>query len=125
MAELKILPQGAEASGAKVPNPPAHLSAKARKLWRKIADEGGVHDTAGQVILTAAMEAFDRMKSAQEMITLHGVTTPDRFGQLKQNPAVQVERDARAGLFNGLRILGVKELPEDQMQSELWHEARA
>jgi P27 family predicted phage terminase small subunit len=83
---------------------PAHLSRKAKEWWKKIVEEW-VLDDAGFLILQSGLEAFDRMVEAQALIKEHGVVAPDRWGQLKTNPAVLVERDCRAAMLAAFKQL--------------------
>jgi P27 family predicted phage terminase small subunit len=87
--------------------PPKRLSAEARKSWQKVVDEYQIVDDTGLIILTTAFEAFDRMRSAQEQIKLEGMTSTDRFGQVKAHPLLTVERDARAQFLAALKALNL------------------
>ena len=59
-------------------------------------------------VLENALECFDRMRQAQEMLAKEGITVTDRFGQSKVHPAVLVERDAKAGLLRALKALNLQ-----------------
>ena len=87
-----------------VPEPPAHLSDEAAMFWRKIVDEWQL-DAPALLILQTACEAHDRMRDAQRLIVEHGQLTPDRFGQLKTNPAVLIERDSRSAMLAAIKQL--------------------
>jgi P27 family predicted phage terminase small subunit len=89
-----------------LPPPPAHLSIEAKAWWRKIVEQWDLDDPA-LLILEGALEAFDRMRQAQAIIAEQGVTTKDRFKQVKQHPATLVERDAKAALLRGIKALGL------------------
>jgi P27 family predicted phage terminase small subunit len=89
-----------------------YLSAEAREWYGKLRAEWGIEDQVGQLTLMVGMEAFDRMRQAQELIREHGQLVADRFGQLKPNPANTVERDSRAAMLAALRQLGIDEEPE-------------
>jgi P27 family predicted phage terminase small subunit len=89
------------------PKPPKNLSAEAKRWWKKIV-AGWELDDAGFLVLENALESFDRMRQAQEMLAKEGVVTKDRFGQQKVHPAVLVERDAKAGLLRALRALNLQ-----------------
>jgi P27 family predicted phage terminase small subunit len=89
------------------PAPPRHLSQEARKFWRKVAEEYGIDDETGMLVLTVAFEAFDRMREAQGQITRDGTTVVDRFGQVKMHPLLPVERDARAQFLAGIKALNL------------------
>jgi hypothetical protein len=82
-------------------SPPKRLSAEARKSWQKVVDEYQIVDDTGLIILTTAFEAFDRMLNAQEQIKLEGMTSVDRFGQVKAHQLLTVERDASGAVLGG------------------------
>src|SRR5690348_12609687 len=69
------------------PKPPPGLSAAARRWWRRITDEFAVDDAGGELLLLAALQAFDRVNDARAAIRREGVTVTDRWGQVKPNPA--------------------------------------
>jgi P27 family predicted phage terminase small subunit len=83
------------------------LSSEAKRWRAKIISEYEIADEAGLLILQTAMEAFDRMREAQQQVTRDGVTFTDRFGQIKAHPLLPVERDARAAFLAGLRSLNL------------------
>lgn len=82
------------------------LSREAVKWWNRIVEEWDL-DPGALLILENALECFDRMRQAQAIIARDGITTTDRFGQVKQHPATLVERDAKAGLLRALRALNL------------------
>lgn len=93
---------------ARTPPPaPKHLSAEARRWWAALQEENDIADQAGLLLLQSALEAFDRMKAAQQAIKKDGLTFADRFGQLRINPATTVERDSRAAMLAALRALNL------------------
>jgi P27 family predicted phage terminase small subunit len=87
--------------------PPKHLSREARGYWGKLAQEYGIDDDAGMLVLTTAFEAHDRMREAQARIAKDGTTVVDRFGQIKGHPLLPTERDARAQFLAALRQLNL------------------
>jgi P27 family predicted phage terminase small subunit len=89
------------------PKPPKNLSDEAKRWWKKLVS-GWELDDAGFLVLENALESFDRMRQAQEMLAKEGLVTTDRFGQQKVHPAVLVERDAKAGLLRALRALNLQ-----------------
>ena len=70
-------------------------------------EEYEITDPAGNLMLQTALEAFDRMRGAQQAIADDGATIKDRFGQLRAHPMVTVERDARAAMLAALRALNL------------------
>ena len=86
---------------------PKNLSSEAKALWRSLVAEYGIDDAGGRAILQAGLEAFNRMRDAQAQIKHDGITTVDRFGQVKAHPLLAAERDARAAFLHALRNLNL------------------
>jgi P27 family predicted phage terminase small subunit len=87
--------------------PPKVLSTEARTWWKRLVSEYAIDDDAGLLLLQTAMEAFDRMRVAQEAIREDGVTVLDRFGQRKAHPLLPAERDARSQMLAALKALNL------------------
>ncbi len=87
--------------------PPKNLSREAKALWKSITTEFCIDDPAGLSILRTALEALDRMRNAQEIISEEGLTIRDRWGQVKSHPLTTVERDSRSGFLHGLKALNL------------------
>lgn len=87
--------------------PPKHLKAAGAAFWGDVQAEYAIADGAGLALLTAAAEALDRMRAAQAAIAEHGELVPDRYGQLKTNPACTLERDSRNGFLAAVRQLNL------------------
>jgi P27 family predicted phage terminase small subunit len=94
-------------AGARLPKPPKGLSAEARRLWRRLVEDYSIEDQAGELLLQTGLEAFDRMRLAQEQIKRDGQTSTDRFGQVKAHPLLVVERDARSAMVQSLKALNL------------------
>ena len=76
--------------------------------WRKaLIAEFGIEDAGGLLILQTAAEAFVRMRLAQESIHKDGMTTTDRWGQVKPHPLLNTERDARGQLLGAIKQLNL------------------
>ena len=86
---------------------PKNLGNEARAIWRKLTSEYAITDEGGLEILRTGLEAFDRMRDAQKQIDKDGLTTADRFGQVKAHPLLAAERDARAAYLHALRNLNL------------------
>lgn len=86
---------------------PKHLGTAGRALFARLAEEYAISDAAGATLLVVAAECLDRMREAQAEIDLHGLQTPDRYGSLKANPAVGIEKDSRNGLLAALKALNL------------------
>ena len=87
--------------------PPQHLKQHGAAFWTEVQAEYSIDDGAGLALLTAAAEALDRMRAAQESIEKHGELVLDRYQQLKTNPACVLERDSRVGFLAALRQLNL------------------
>jgi P27 family predicted phage terminase small subunit len=86
-------------------NPPGHLSAEAKKIWKKLTEEYDISDAGGKEILRAGLEAFDRAQTARASIDKTGLMIKDRFGAVKPHPLISCERDARAAYLQALKQL--------------------
>lgn len=85
--------------------PPKGLSPEASSLWKKLLDEYAIDDEAAYLLLQVALESFDRMREAQVLLRVEGLTFRDRHGAIKQHPAVAIERDSRSGMLFAFRQL--------------------
>jgi P27 family predicted phage terminase small subunit len=100
----------------RIPAPPGHLSRRAKGLWRRIVAEYLLEPHQVE-LLRRACEASDRADEARGLLKADGLTTTDRYGQLKPHPAVNIERDARLGLARLLRELALSPAePEEARQ---------
>ena len=90
------------------PAPPAHLSPDVAAWWNE-AVRAYAFEPHHLRLLQAACEAWDRSQLARQAVAADGLTFKDSSGNLKANPAVAIERDART-LFARL----VRELNLDQ-----------
>jgi phage terminase small subunit len=96
----------AMATKKSVVKPPPHLSEAAAGWWDHV-NRGWDLDPAALLILESALEAYDRMKEAQVLVSKKGIMTQDRFGQDKLNPAVLVERDSRSAMLAAFKQLNL------------------
>jgi phage terminase small subunit len=87
--------------------PPIHLGAAGAQLWAEVVRQYRIGDGAGLALVTTAAECLDRLREAQEAVREHGVLIRDRYGGLKANPAIAVERGARDGMIAALRSLNL------------------
>ena len=85
---------------------PGHLSEPSRALWMTLArDFGLAGDDHALLLLTAAMEARDRMVRARGRLDAEGETVADRVGGIKPHPLLRVEHDAHQRMLSSLRAL--------------------
>jgi len=103
---------------AQSPDPPEHLSETSKERWRKIVAEC-VIDSAAIPILTSYLTALDRVEEARREIARIGPLIKDRFGVVKANPWVAIERDSTLIMHRAFRLLGFDQEPRDSKQSRL------
>ncbi len=97
---------------AKRPKAPAHLSPEAQKLWKKVQTEYRIIDTPGLATLSVMMESWQRMQDCRKTIFETGLIGRDKSsGKITANPLLSVERDARMGFLNCLRLLNLDPEP--------------
>src|SRR5450759_3112113 len=87
--------------------PPKHLSREAKTLWRELADEYDITDSAGLAILSTACEALDRLRACQTEIAKDGQQVKDRFGGLRPHGLLSVENLARTAFLAALKQLNL------------------
>jgi phage terminase small subunit len=90
--------------------PAAHLSEASKATWRRLLREYSF-ETHHLAILTATLEAQDRLTQAREAIAHDGLIVPGREGLTRLHPACSVERDSRIAVIRGFRELGL-DLPD-------------
>lgn len=84
----------------KPPEPPSSLGRRGAAEWRTVLATFDL-DATHLALLRAACEQLDRADQARLVIKKSGVTFSDRFGQLRDNPACMIERNA----LNAYRLL--------------------
>src|SRR5262245_16101295 len=86
--------------------PPGGYSPEARRLWRQVLETWDLEPPA-RTILDVGCRALMRVREAQALLKRDGITTSDRFGQVKAHPATAIERDSKATLLKALRALNL------------------
>lgn len=89
------------------PKPPSNLSKEAGSWWAELTKEYVIDDHAGLLLLQTALEAFDRMREAQALLSEDGLTVTDRYGQFRPHPAAGIERDQRGQMLAALKQLNL------------------
>jgi P27 family predicted phage terminase small subunit len=84
--------------------PPNHLTAEAKQWWRAVTTDFDL-EPHHLKLLQAACEAWDRMTLARKAVAKDGLTFRASNGDLKSNPAVAIERDARTAFARLVREL--------------------
>jgi phage terminase small subunit len=102
-----------------VPRPPAHLSARSRRLWREVARR--VNDPGRLALLQTALESLDRADQAREEIAAAGMTTTTRAsGCVHVHPLVKVENASRFLFVTAWQQLGLHRREHQQQQYQPW-----
>ncbi len=108
-----------------VPPAPSHLSDEAKAWWKRIHEANKIEDQGGLLLLQSALEAFARMRQAQDAIAADGLVIKDRWGQPRPHPAAVIERDSRAAMLSALRALALDieppkgiEMPRQYLRSK-------
>ena len=103
----------AQAEVSDIAQAPDHLSARAQGLWRSIVAEFLLAPHQIE-LLRRACESSDRADQARELLLDEGLTTTDRYGQIKPHPAANIERDSRIAEARLIRELALTpEEPEE------------
>ena len=87
------------------------ISAAGKKLKQSILSEFDISDRGGLEILDRAIESFCRMKAAEKIIDKEGLTVLNRFGEVREHPALSTERKARAQFLLAIKQLNLDVLP--------------
>jgi phage terminase small subunit len=89
------------------PEPPPHLSEKAKTLWQQYA--GPVLRSPGQLaLLQSGLEALDRADQARELIAREGMTIVSERGKIAhQHPALNILKEAESTVVKIWRVLNL------------------
>ena len=87
------------------------ITREAKKLRKGILTEFDISDRGGLEILDRAIESFCRMKQAEAILDKEGLTFLNHFGEVKEHPAVNMERKARAQFLLAIKQLNLDVLP--------------
>jgi phage terminase small subunit len=88
------------------PTPPAHLGRDAAAWWQKTQIDFDLEDHH-VLILTQAAGCLDRLTECRNVLAVEGLTTVDRFEQVKPHPLVTVELAQKALFARLVRELGL------------------
>ena len=85
---------------------PAHLHNGTRAWWESVNDDFDLEPHQVK-LLTLACEAWDRCVQARKAVSKHGLTSTNRYGEVRVRPEVGVERDSRIAFARLLRELNL------------------
>jgi P27 family predicted phage terminase small subunit len=94
---MKILP-------IRPDKPPAHLSVESKRLWKMLNDEWSL-DTQSLILLKTALESYDRMTSARELLETEGTVYTIETGFRRPHPALSIEKEAKRLFLQAWRQL--------------------
>ncbi len=89
-----------------IPAPPRGLGREAKRLWLD-CHEDFCFGPDSLALLRVACFALERLLQAKKILDREGVTFKTETGQIKQHPACSVEKDARSGFVQAIRLLGI------------------
>ena len=104
LSVVSIQPEADSRVSGAPPEPPKHLSKEAAAWWRSVVRDYDM-EAHHLHLLEAACGAWDRMVQARKEIASRGITFAAANGDLKANPAVAIERDARVAFARLVREL--------------------
>src|SRR5262245_51631068 len=87
--------------------PPSHLSAAARRLWRSLYATHVIDLPASQLLLTSLCEAFDRGAACRAALNGQPMTITDKHGGVRVHPLVVEERQCREQVARLARVLRI------------------
>jgi P27 family predicted phage terminase small subunit len=98
-----------------LPSAPSHLRAATANWWRAVVAEYDLSPSDLHV-LEAAATHWDRTIEAREILAASddGLLTKDRFGQLKEHPAIAIEQNSTRLFLAALRQLGLDMEPSSE-----------
>ena len=91
----------------KLPSVPPTLTKEAGGWWKRLIDQYAIDDDYGLLLLQTALEAFDRMREAQAVVSEEGLQVTDRYGQIKSHPACTIEKDSRSQMLASFKALNL------------------
>ena len=81
---------------APMPEPPAHLSERARGLWCEVLSTRGGTSAGRLALLQAGLEALDRADECRRVLAADGlIATTGKTGAVHIHPAAKLETEAR------------------------------
>ena len=88
-----------------IPKAPQHLGKSGRQLWQQLHEEYELEGADLTALLEVACTCVDRLDQARQILKKEGPVAKDRYGSPKAHPALQIEKDARAGLIAAFRAM--------------------
>ncbi|MFH1951786.1 MAG: P27 family phage terminase small subunit [Pseudomonadota bacterium] len=86
---------------------PSHLSKEGKSLWRDILSDFELIDTHQLRLLESLCCVWSRILEARAAVEEKGAYLPNRFGELREHPALKVEVQNRKLFAQLVRELGL------------------
>lgn len=93
--------------------PPQGLSAESAALWRKTLSDFAFCTASDLALLAEYCRCHDRLADLRAAIKKDGVTVDGSRGQMRPNPLLAAENDARRALIALARALGLTGTEEE------------
>jgi P27 family predicted phage terminase small subunit len=87
--------------------PPKSLGKTGRKFWESVLAAYALEDEHHCRLLENAALCLDRAAAAREQIKKDGITCTNRFGELREHPAANTERQSMTLFRQHVRELGL------------------
>lgn len=91
----------------KQPNPPPSLGKCGRKFWAETLAVYDLEDAHHLRLLENAARCLDRAAEARVQIDKLGIVVNNRFGEARENPACNTERQSMQVFRQAIRELGL------------------
>jgi phage terminase small subunit len=91
----------------RIPAAPTGVGSRGKRLWKALHQSFSFSPDELE-LLSLAVECVDRAEKAQVILMREGVTSIDRFGQVKEHAAVTVRNSAETNAAKLLRQLGLR-----------------
>jgi phage terminase small subunit len=91
----------------KIPKTPSGLGLKGKAFWKKQLSEVPLDEAHELERLRLACLTLDDIEEASKIIQKQGRYPKNRFGEMKENPALKTMRDSRVVFCRIIRELGL------------------
>ncbi len=87
--------------------PPSRLKATGRKFWKRANKETVYEESHDTERLEIGCKCLDDIREAEDQVKLDGMFIKDRYGCIREHPAIKVIRDNRIIFLRVIRELGL------------------
>jgi hypothetical protein len=90
---------------------PVEANDRARRFWSRVTATYELQPQHLEVLRGICLQ-MTRADEAAELVARLGVCVPNRYGAIQENPAVGIERKARAEIRAGVHALNLEDVAE-------------